>query len=123
MTGGLYSAACCERWNIVNRVVPDAELQALLSHEDIVTLDELPSLPWANGYAADGDFDFNGSLDCADADQLVAAIAAGGSACPVWRSSTVARSGCLRPVTGGSGTAIARSGGTRRGTHQWMGSR
>ena len=68
-----YFSPWYDRW----QDVPDAELQALLGHEDVITLDELPGLPWGDTYAPTGDFDFNGRFDCGDADLLVAAIAAG----------------------------------------------
>ncbi len=42
-----------------------AEMQATLGHEDIITLDELPQLPWSLN-AVPGDFNFDGSVDAAD---------------------------------------------------------
>ncbi len=44
-----------------------ADLQATLSHEDIIILDELPVLPWKqNAIFLEADFNFDGKVDAAD---------------------------------------------------------
>jgi mannan endo-1,4-beta-mannosidase len=52
-----------------------ADLQATLGHEDVITLDELPALPWNdNGEFLSADFDFNGSVDGDDLTTLLLAF-------------------------------------------------
>jgi mannan endo-1,4-beta-mannosidase len=43
-----------------------ALLQNLLSHEDIITLDELPLMPWSNAATVPGDYNGDGTVDAAD---------------------------------------------------------
>lgn len=44
-----------------------AQVQALLSHSDIITLDELPALPWSNlATTLPGDYNLDGTVDSAD---------------------------------------------------------
>lgn len=50
--------------SFVDAMAP-AELQATLNHEDVVTLDELPTLPWKQD-SLPGDFNFDGAVDAAD---------------------------------------------------------
>jgi mannan endo-1,4-beta-mannosidase len=42
------------------------QLQAILNHDDVITLDELPILPWKTSQTLIADFDGNGSADGAD---------------------------------------------------------
>lgn len=50
----------------VNDMTPE-QLQAVLNHEDIIILDELPDLPWkTNGQFQSADFNFDGTVDDAD---------------------------------------------------------
>jgi mannan endo-1,4-beta-mannosidase len=52
-----------------------AQLQATLGHEDVITLDQLPALPWnENGEFLSADFDFNGSVDGNDLATLLMAF-------------------------------------------------
>jgi hypothetical protein len=62
-----------------------SEVQELLSHEDIITLGELPPLPWSNAAPIAGDFNRDGSVDVADyivwrksMDQIATNLAADG---------------------------------------------
>ena len=51
------------------------QLQATLSHEDIIILDELPVLPWKTGGTfLSSDFDFNQLVDAGDLAALLAAF-------------------------------------------------
>ena len=43
-----------------------AQVQALLNDDDIVTLNELPTMPWSSSAPIVGDFNRNGSVDAAD---------------------------------------------------------
>jgi len=43
-----------------------AQVQALLNDSNIITLNELPSLPWSNSASIAGDFNHNGIVDMAD---------------------------------------------------------
>jgi mannan endo-1,4-beta-mannosidase len=43
-----------------------AILQQFLNHESVITLGELPVLPWKNGAALPGDYNDDGSVDAAD---------------------------------------------------------
>jgi mannan endo-1,4-beta-mannosidase len=43
-----------------------AQVQALLNDDDIITLNELPTMPWGNSAAIAGDFNNDGSVDAAD---------------------------------------------------------
>ncbi len=74
-TGTLPNAASMDQWGIewsyfspwkgdfVDDMDP-ADLQALLGHEDIIILDELPVLPWkSNAIFLSADFDFDGDVD------------------------------------------------------------
>ena len=75
-TGTLPNADAMDQWGIkwsyfspwkgsfVDNMTA-ADLQALLGHEDIITLDELPLLPWKSG-ASPGDFNLDGAVDAAD---------------------------------------------------------
>ncbi len=42
------------------------QVQALLNSDRIITLNELPSLPWSNTAALPGDFNHDGKVDMAD---------------------------------------------------------
>lgn len=77
-TGTLPNADAMDLWDInwsyfapwtgdyINNP-PAAQLQALMAHEDIITLNELPAFPWkTNGNFRSADFDFNGIVDAAD---------------------------------------------------------
>ena len=60
-----------------------AQLQAVLNHEDVIVLDELPVLPWkANAEFLSADFDFDGDVDSDDLARWQAAYgnSAGGDA-------------------------------------------
>ncbi len=72
-TAWSYFSPWYDRW----QDIPAAELQALLSDEDIITLDELRSFPWSETFVPTGDFNFDRRFDCSDADALVAAITGG----------------------------------------------
>jgi mannan endo-1,4-beta-mannosidase len=50
-------------------VVPNytpAQIQAVLGHEDVITLNELPVMPWKTTASPDGDYDDDGDVDGAD---------------------------------------------------------
>ena len=77
-TGTLPNADAMEKWGIdwsyfspwngtfVDAMSP-AALQALLNDEDVITLGELPILPWNNLAAAlPGDYNLDGTVDAAD---------------------------------------------------------
>jgi mannan endo-1,4-beta-mannosidase len=42
------------------------QVQALLNDEDIITLNELPTMPWSNAAPAAGDYNDDGNVDAAD---------------------------------------------------------
>src|SRR5262249_12465341 len=42
------------------------QVQTLMSDNRIITLNELPSLPWSNSASIPGDFNHNGTVDMAD---------------------------------------------------------
>ena len=55
--------------------VPAAQLAATLSSPDVITLNELQTLPWkTNGSFQSADLDFNGAVDGADLAKLIAAF-------------------------------------------------
>jgi mannan endo-1,4-beta-mannosidase len=43
-----------------------SQVQTLLNDSNIITLNELPSLPWSNSASIAGDFDHNGKVDAGD---------------------------------------------------------
>jgi len=45
------------------------QVQALLNDDKIITLNELPTLPWSNSAPITGDFNHNGVVDTADYDE------------------------------------------------------
>jgi mannan endo-1,4-beta-mannosidase len=49
----------------VDRMSP-AQLQAVLNHEDVITLTELPVLPWSDAVPDTGDFNSDGTVDGTD---------------------------------------------------------
>ena len=58
-----------------------AQLQATLGHEDVITLDQLPVLPWnSNGTFLSADFNFTGNVDADDLVTLQLAFGATGAA-------------------------------------------
>ncbi|MBA3484208.1 MAG: hypothetical protein H0T51_20590 [Pirellulales bacterium] len=46
--------------------IPAAQLQATLGHEDVITLNELPVMPWRVLAPSSGDFDGDGDVDGGD---------------------------------------------------------
>jgi hypothetical protein len=46
--------------------IAPAQLQATLGHEDVITLDELPIMPWSVAAPSSGDFDGDGDVDGGD---------------------------------------------------------
>jgi mannan endo-1,4-beta-mannosidase len=76
-TGTLPSPELMEQWGIdwsyfapwngtfVDAFSP-AQLQATLGHEDVITLDELPTMPWSILAPSTGDFDGDGVVDGGD---------------------------------------------------------
>jgi hypothetical protein len=54
-------------WNgtFVDAFTP-AQLQATLGHEDVITLNELPTMPWSVLAPSSGDFDGDGDVDGGD---------------------------------------------------------
>jgi hypothetical protein len=76
-TGTLPSPELMDEWGIdwsyfapwngtfVDAFSP-AQLQATLAHEDVITLDELPTMPWSASAPSTGDFDGDGDVDGPD---------------------------------------------------------
>jgi mannan endo-1,4-beta-mannosidase len=76
-SGTLPNAASMDAYNIVwsyfslwkDGYIDDfsaQEVQTLLNDDRIITLNELPSLPWSNSAGVPGDFNKNGIVDAAD---------------------------------------------------------
>jgi hypothetical protein len=77
-TGTLPDPELMDQWGIewsyfsswqgtyLNNIIASGELQAALAHDDILTLDELPALPWSLLAPPAADFDEDGDVDGGD---------------------------------------------------------